>query len=301
MTLSPPRWTLEQFEQGAAVGLANFRNERLNEEPDDYANHFHEVRGQVEDLLELTTDLSTLSTTGGQAVEGYLEALRYVAAPPISEDDLASLSGVEKRYFAASTKWPAVVATIMAVVDRQRFPWLLDGRSPLEAERGAAVLATTSQITASRIATFRRNEAKRLQESLVKASLIEAGLSEVSARQIGTSRNFPEPGTFCGESAVGKSKADLVVGLWDDRILALECKVSNSKVNSVKRIKREAATKAVRWTSDFGTSQIVPAAVIAGVYHPPNLFEAQSDGLTVWWSHDIGQMIEWVGRTATGA
>lgn len=131
----------------------------------------------------------------------------------------------------------------------------------------------------------------------MKQALLDIGLTQVPARLIRTHLNFPKPGEFCGESQIIKSKADLVVGLWDNRILAIECKVSNSKVNSVKRIKREAATKASRWTADFGKQQIVPAAVIAGVYHPPNLYEAQEDGLTIWWSHDIEQMINWILRT----
>ena len=88
MTLSPPLWTLEQFTQGVERGIEIFRDERLNEAREDYSSHFNEAQSAVEDLLELSTDLATLTQTGGSAVAdaGYLEALRYLAAPPVSFD-----------------------------------------------------------------------------------------------------------------------------------------------------------------------------------------------------------------------
>ena len=297
MTLSPPVWTLEQFMQGVARGIEIFRDERLSEAREDYSSHFNEAQSAVEDLLELSTDLATLTQTGGSAVAdaGYLEALRYLAAPPVSFDDLETLSGVAGRDF--ENQWPIVVGTILALVDTHRFPWVVDGREPTEAERRAAVVSTAAQIAARRILTARANESKNAQEELVKAALRAAGLDEVRPRVISTLRTAPRPGEFCGESMLGSRKADLVVSLWDDRVLAIECKVSNSKINSVKRIKNDAAVKAKLWIQEFGDRLIVPAAVIAGVYHPPNLLSAQQDGLTIWWSHDIAQMILWINET----
>jgi hypothetical protein len=297
MTLSPPLWTLEQFTQGVERGIEIFRDERLNEAREDYSSHFNEAQSAVEDLLELSTDLATLTQTGGSAVAdaGYLEALRYLAAPPVSFDDLETLSGVAGRDF--ENQWPIVVGTILALVDTHRFPWVVDGREPTEAERRAAVVSTAAQIAARRILTARANESKNAQEELVKAALRAAGFDEVRPRVISTLRTAPRPGEFCGESMLGSRKADLVVSLWDDRILAIECKVSNSKINSVKRIKNDAAVKAKLWIQEFGDRLIVPAAVIAGVYHPPNLLSAQQDGLTIWWSHDIAQMILWINET----
>ena len=297
MTLSPPLWTLEQLTQGVARGIEIFRDERLNEAREDYSSHFNEAQSAVEDLLELSTDLATLTQTGGSAVAdaGYLEALRYLAAPPVSFDDLETLSGVAGRDF--ENQWPIVVGTILALVDTHRFPWVVDGREPTEAERRAAVVSTAAQIAARRILTARANESKNAQEELVKAALRAAGFDEVRPRVISTLRTAPRPGEFCGESMLGSRKADLVISLWDDRVLAIECKVSNSKINSVKRVKNDAAVKAKLWIQEFGDRLIVPAAVIAGVYHPPNLLSPQQDGLTIWWSHDIAQMILWINET----
>ena len=189
------------------------------------------------------------------------------------------------------------MGTILALVDTHRFPWVVDGREPTEAERRAAVVSTAAQIAARRILTARANESKNAQEELVKAALRAAGFDEVRPRVISTLRTAPRPGEFCGESMLGSRKADLVISLWDDRVLAIECKVSNSKINSVKRVKNDAAVKAKLWIQELGDRLIVPAAVIAGVYHPPNLLSAQHDGLTIWWSHDIAQMILWINET----
>jgi hypothetical protein len=301
MTLSPPRWTLDQFQQGVGKAIEVFRHERLNEARADYSSHFGEAQRAIEHLLGLSDDLRKISETDSAAViDDYLEALRYVAAPPVSLDDLITLSGIPLADFGEEDCWPAVVDTVLALVDTHRFSWLADDREPTEAERYAAVISTAAQIAARRILTARANESKDTQETLVKTALGAAALTEVKPRVISTLRTAPQPGEFCGESMLGSRKADIVVGLWDDRILAIECKVSNSKINSVKRIKNDAAVKAKLWIQEFGDRLIVPAAVIAGVYHAPNLLSAQADGLTIWWSHDIAQMISWVNAARPG-
>jgi XamI restriction endonuclease len=298
MSLSAPQWTLDQFTEGAARGIEVFRAERLNEAREDYISHFNEARSAIEDLLELSTDLTTVQQTGRAAVAhyGYLEALRYIAAPPVSTDDLETLSGVAERNFDSDGQWPDVIATVLALVDTQRFPWLTGNRGPTEAERRTAIISTAAQIASRRILTARANEAKTAQEELVRTALSSSGFTQVPARVISTLRTAPDSGQFCGESMLGSRKADFVIGLWDDRILAIECKVSNSRINSVKRIKNDAAVKARLWIQEFGDRLIVPAAVISGVYHPPNLLSAQHDGLTIWWSHDIDQMIAWIDQ-----
>ena len=48
--------------------------------------------------------------------------------------------------------------------------------------------------------------------------------------------------------------------------MPLECKASNSATNSYKRVNHEAASKAETWLQDFGRSQVVPAAVLSGVF-----------------------------------
>lgn len=144
---------------------------------------------------------------------------------------------------------------------------------------------------------MRRNEGKEFQERTVAAKLSEAGLVSVTPRRISTLQNAPAPGEFCRESMFGNRKADFVIGLFDGRNMALECKVSNSSTNSVKRLNNDAAIKAENWRSDFGTLQVVTAAVLSGVYNIHNLEDAQNRGLTLFWAHDLDSMVEWLLST----
>jgi hypothetical protein len=76
--------------------------------------------------------------------------------------------------------------------------------------------------------------------------------------------------------------------------MPIECKVSNSALNSVKRINNDAAAKAAEWLKAFGTNQVVPTAVISGVFKVINLLQAQEAGLTIFWSHDLKKLGEFI-------
>lgn len=89
----------------------------------------------------------------------------------------------------------------------------------------------------------------------------------------------------------------MLVGLWDRRVMAIECKVSNSATNSVKRLNNDAAAKAGSWPKDFGTVQVVPVAVLSGVFKRHNLSDAQRRGLTLFWAHDLSTMMDSIHAT----
>lgn len=82
-----------------------------------------------------------------------------------------------------------------------------------------------------RLGTERRNTGKNVQEQQVDDALLQAGLVKVPRRHVKTAMDLPDAGRFCGESRLGNRKADFIVRLWDHRILAIECKVSNSATN----------------------------------------------------------------------
>jgi Holliday junction resolvase len=148
-----------------------------------------------------------------------------------------------------------------------------------------------------KLETNRRSIEKKRQEEEVIEALKVAGLVKVKTRKVSVLSQAPGAGEFCAESLLGKRKADIIVGLWDGRVLAIECKVSNSAINSVKRLNNDAAAKAEAWRSDFGTVQVVAVAVLSGVYKLHNLESAQARGLTLIWSHDIGELISWIEST----
>lgn len=298
-------WSLEQLAADRRRAEEAFRRERLEEPLEAYLNAFAEVQDAIENLLEGTVDLAQLEERALEVLTdpALLEGFRYLAGPPISLDDLKTIVDTNSIAPRVLQNDPALVqrlvATIREVLDRRRFPWVTEGREATQAERDAAILASAALIATQRVATSRRNEAKKAQEERVRQELIHWGLVEIDVRgrRTPTLRDAPRPGEFCLEVELGSRKADLVVGLWDGRLMPIECKVSNSSINSVKRLNNDAAVKAEVWIRDFGSTQVVPVAVLSGVYKLHNLEEAQRRGLTLYWAHRLGDLVQWVEDT----
>jgi hypothetical protein len=300
--IAAPIWTSEELKKESFSAVEVFRKRRMEEPLEDYLEAFDEYQGRVEELLEATVDLSQLDTQFMEVVtdRNLLQALRYLSGPPISADDLktvgeATLTPVRLKHDVGMAR--RIVQMILNGLDRRRFPWVTEKREPTEAERGAAVLASAALMATQRLATDRRSLEKRRQEEEVMQALQTSGLTKVPTRSIPILSAAPLPGQFCGESKLGRRKADIVVGLWDGRIVPIECKVSNSATNSVKRLNNDAASKAEAWRIDFGAMQVIPTAVLSGVYKLHNLEDAQQRGLKLFWAHDIARLTDWVAST----
>ncbi|MEO5958272.1 MAG: XamI family restriction endonuclease, partial [Opitutaceae bacterium] len=198
---------------------------------------------------------------------------------------------------ADPTKLRKVFAVIEQTIDPYRFPWVLERRAPTASEKSAALLASSVLLAAQRMSTARRGDGKSTQEASVKEYLRSLKYREVPRGSISTIVEGPKKGEFSGESMLGSRKADVILRLNDTRIMPIECKVSNSALNSVKRINNDAAAKAVDWLKTFGTNQVVPTAVIAGVFKVSNLIQAQDAGLTLFWAHDLAKLGRFIGST----
>ena len=235
MPTQPPRWNDERLESDRQLAIQDFRDERLNESLGVYLKNFQHYRDAVEKLLETTVDLTAFAEQATSVLldVDLLYAARYIAGPPISVDDIelladASLSVSHIRSDPASAR--RVVETILLGLDRERFPWLAENREATEDERRTAVIASAALIASQRVKTSRANVSPARQQALVRDALKSAGFIEDSAKQIPNVSAAPPIGHFCGESILGTRKADVVARLWDGRILAIECKVSNSQI-----------------------------------------------------------------------
>ncbi|WP_205775957.1 XamI family restriction endonuclease [Micromonospora tulbaghiae] len=274
----------------------------MHEPLEQYLEAFDEYRDAVENLIEGTVDLSQLSD---QAVDyltdpHLLTAVRYLASPAISEDDLKVLAEAvlsPSRLRANPDMAARVVQTVLLGLDRHRFPWISEDREPTEAERATAVTSTAALIATQKVQTARRTTAKDEQEDAVAECLATYGFLEVDRRAVNNVSHLPAAGHFCRESMFGSRKADLIVRLRDGRTMPLECKVSNSSTNSVKRLNNDAAVKAKTWLSEFGTTNVIPAAVLSGVFKVHNLTAAQSDGLTLFWAHNLQALVDFIKST----
>lgn len=300
----PPEWTQKQLESEARRASANFRAERLHEPLTTWRNTLESYRAKFERLFDEHGAHSPQSLTPGHLVgilkAGLGDTLQYMAGPPISEDDLevlAETSLAPKVLASDRNAAKRVLDIIEQSIDASRFPWIAEKRKPKPAERAAAILASAVLITAQRVATSRRSQGKSAQEKLVKAHLKKIGFKEVKTRKIRTLADAPGIGEFCGESLIGSRKADIPVRLQDGRLMPIECKVSNSALNSVKRINNDAAVKAKIWRKEFGKNQVVPVAMLTGVFKVSNLLQAQEGGLTLFWSHKLGDMTKFICAT----
>jgi hypothetical protein len=296
----PRQWTLDELGTDAAAAADAFRRQRLDEPLGLYTSFFEVFcpvfRSLVAQLPTLRRDESALPDL--MTTDNARTAFRYLGAPPISEDDLKTL--------AESTLTPGklrddpeearrVRDTVLHIIDPHRFPWIREDRAPPERELDIAIVASAALVAAQKVQTRRRSDAKKQQESRVKALLKERGFAEVARRDINLLDDAPEPGEFCPESKLGDTKADVVVRLRDRRVMSIECKVSNSEVNSFKRVNHEAAGKAQKWLRAFGAAGVVPAAVLGGVFKPANLQTAQASGLALYWQHRLTDLSQFLG------
>ncbi len=289
----------------AEEARAIFRRERLDEPLELYSRFFAAFDPIFRSIVEKLPDLFVDELDPSVLVEMVQNkdsrtALRYLAAPPISEDDLKTLA--ETTLSATALKRNPdqarrVRAIVLHIIDPHRFPWIAEMRDPADHERQQAVIASAALVAAKKVETSRRKDAKNIQEWKVKDLLRGLKFKEEPPRDIPLLDRAPNPGKFCGESKLGDMRADFVVRLPDRRVMAIECKASNSAVNSFKRVNHEAAGKAKSWLTAFGSRQIVPAAVLSGVFNFGNLETAQSSGLFLFWGFRLQDLADFIVST----
>jgi hypothetical protein len=227
-------------------------------------------------------------------------AFRYLAAPPISEDDLKTLAETTLSATALQRNLDQaqrVRDTVLHIIDPHRFPWIGRGRKPSAHERELAIIASAAMVATKKVETRRRKDAKDVQEAQVKNLLRSMEFKEVRPRDISLLDAAPVPGEFCGEGKLGDTRADLVVRLHDRRVMPIECKASNSAVNSFKRVNHEAAGKAAKWLRAFGERATVPSAVLGGVFNSNNLETAQQAGLSLFWAFRLQDLANFIRST----
>jgi hypothetical protein len=111
------------------------------------------------------------------AYQGNLgEALRYLAGPPISDDDLRVLADVPSLTPGVLIADKAILRKVFNVIERTidpfRFPWVVEQRRPTESEKAAAILASAVLLATQRMSTARRGVGKDAQEALVRDYLL---------------------------------------------------------------------------------------------------------------------------------
>ncbi len=290
---TPPRWNDAQLESDRHQATSEFVHERIEEGPAAYAAEFQRLKPAVERLFAASDKLRALNDAALDD-SATLNAVRHLAAPPISADDLKTVLEVLVSEGDGLTQEDALVEVALSALDPMRVPWLSQSRTPTEQEVKSAIDWTTGVWAAERVRTARRMAPSQRQENAVATALVAAGFTEVPRPSAIHVVDALDRGCFCREVEVAGTKSDMPVRLRDGRLLSIECKVSNSYTNSVKRLIRETGGKSARWRSSFG-DQVVTAAVLAGVFKLKNLREAQEQHrITLFWEHDLAALAKFV-------
>jgi hypothetical protein len=300
------RWTPAEILRDAQLAREEFRRRRFGEPRSRYLASVEKFERANEWLLPR---LHTLMASDGMSAEHAAQllaeilseetratALRYIGGPPISLDDLKTLTDSTLSR-AAIVGNPEIAQTLRevlrAVVDIKRFPWIEERRRPTPRERFGAVLASSVLAGAQRVHTARRGDERELVEGAVRGLLIGLGFSEAAKKPMqGIQRlrtRAPGAGQFMRSVTLGADNADLAIGLLDGRTLALECKGSNSEINSRKRLNKEAAKNARAWSAKFG-EEVVPAAAIQGIFKSTYVAEAQDTPMVIFWGHRLDDL-----------
>ena len=300
------RWTASELSSDAAAAVAEFRARRLGEPLARYLAAFDSTFEANKALIGRLSEL--LSDTGAShdvlaslwSSDSGRTAFRYLGAPPISKDDLETLAEAKLSVASArdfQVKGGRLMAVMRAILDPRRFPWIAQQRVPTPAELRAAALATTSLIASQRVQTLRRGDEQSMVEGAVKGLLIGMGWNLAPTRPPRGVQNLlndsPPNNTFLTQVNLGSDSADVLVRLRDGRLLAIECKGSNSEINSRKRLNKEAAQNARAWLARFG-GQVVPAVALQGVFKDRYVGEAQDTPMLIFRGHRLSDLMAFV-------
>ena len=295
------KWTLKEISRDTGVATEYFCERRLGEPKERYLRAFDLLESANRDLLGSLSRLKNKPVDRAWladvlANENLHIALRYLGAPPVSEDDLKTLSGDSLAPTLVRddpARAASITNVILQILDPKRFPWVYENRNPSTEEIERAILASTVVAAAQRVQTSRRVDERIAVEGSVRGLLVGMGWKEIAAPKSGIKsvrRDAPAPGKFMPGVKLGRNGADFVIGLYDHRLLAVECKGSNSEINSRKRINKEVANDAQAWLREFGEETVIPAAAIQGVFKPSYIAEAQEIPVVFYWGHRLDDL-----------
>lgn len=192
VSATPTIWSDAALAEDAQKALEEFVDRRLAEPGGKYLAHVKMRRSAVVRLFKLLADIDPITPDPKivRAIlldEALFDALRYVAGPPVSEDDLGVLVTKDVKGFnKASLKNDdalsiAVMKLICKLSDPFRFPWIAAKRDATRSELRTAIAATATMHASQALQTERRGHGKVVEKRL-ELRLEELGLSKYPDR-----------------------------------------------------------------------------------------------------------------------
>lgn len=307
----PPLCDETQIKADTEAARAEFREKRLDEPLADYNKQYptseaaaEAVISALDAILKSPADRNVMSSLVGNKAS--YSALRSLAATPISADDLETLARAKINKTALRNNQDLandLAELLRSCLDPKRFPWVYDARPATPGELEQAKLATSVLTAVSAVQAARRGDERKALEGAVQKILEANGYTKVKKTRNGiqSHRDYPPTGSFMTNCKFGANNADFVIHLMDGRLLAIECKASNSEVNGFKRLNKEVMVDAVDWVRAFGKNTVVPAAALRGVFKPENVSATQAQGVYLFWWHRIEAFSEFLANVAAAA
>ncbi|GAB3425899.1 XamI family restriction endonuclease [Massilia solisilvae] len=298
-------WSDEDILADCTEATRLFRIRRLDESLEDYVSEFTSAEtaaasliDRLPELLRRPVDQELLGSIVGNPM--LFTALRYLTAPPVSEDDLRTLlSGrVSRKAIRGSRELAEQLQFLLhQTLDPKRFSWILENQTATPEQRRTAVIATAVAMTAQRVQANRRSEEKKDLESAVEDLLKALDYQRVPTPRepIESAEDLPQAGFYMTNATLGHDNGDCVIGLRNRKRLVLECKSSNSGINSRKRLNKEVVKDAENWRSQFG-NQVMTGAVLRGVFNPRYVSNAQETPLLIFWAHRLEDLREFITK-----
>ena len=295
-------WQAAEVAADVAAARNEFRSRRLGEPLARYLAAFDAAQAVHAELIAGLEGALALDAAGVAllarlwATDAGRTAYRYLAAPPTPRTTWRrwprpSLPHVRRD--KAILRWRAWPMSQRTTLDPRRFPWVAQARAPTQAELSAAILASTTLAATQRVHTLRRGDEKSMVEGSVRGLLVGMGWQAAPYRPGRGVQNLindaPPLRCFLTQINLGADNADVLVRLDDGRLLAIECKGSNSEINSRKRLNKEAAQNARAWLTGFG-GQVVPAVALQGVFKDRYVLEAQDTPMLIFWGHRLDDL-----------
>lgn len=239
-----------------------------------------------------------------EANGGHMLVFRHLVAPPISQDQFKLIcpdwpKNSEKDRKPVQRKKAEKVANVFHEWrDNDLCCWLSENRIPSRDEIDSVISRVSVLIAVQRVATAKRNRLANEQEEAVVSLLLESGWTQLPSLSVDHIGNLPAKNFMnrtkltIGDGA--HQEVDISCGIKNERIVAMECKVSNDATNSVKRV-ADVNKKASSWKNEWGR-RVETAALLQGVMTAKEVKKLTDNGVRVFWAHDLDAFKKWINE-----
>lgn len=266
----------------------------------DWVDTIIDARKRV--IAALRDSIFLKDIEGALKISGeHLSVFRHMFGPPISQDQFSLICpDYNKGWEKPGRKVPeekakSVADAVEKLLDQRITRWTVTGRKPSMLELRILISTVAPMLSLQSVATVRRNRYSASQEGAVINLLTHMGWSQISSGLVEQSATLPS-GHFMHKTKFATKtrpqEVDIACGLGKSVVLAMECKVTNDRTNSVKRV-NDILKKATAWQEHWG-SFVRTAALLQGVVADKDVQRLQAANVNVFWSHDLDRFQKWL-------